>query len=279
MTEILSNLRLADAFDILVVACLIYWVLLVLKGTRAVRVLIGMLILVALYALSLAIGLYTVQRILEEVSIYLVLTMIVLFQEEIRRGLARVARPLFGSSSRRDTLTIYQDIARACFRLADQGRGALVVVEREASLEGQCEHATPIDAVVTEELLVSIFQLTSPIHDGAVVIREGRIWAACVFLPLANRGSLSRNLGTRHRAAIGQTEDNDSMVFVVSEERRQVSLSFRGNLHEVATPDELRLKVQELLSMEQETQGQLEGSSENRPDQGRTEARDVRENQ
>jgi len=256
MKELFLGLRLADVFDILVVACLIYWVLLVLKGTRAVRVLIGLLILVALYALSLAVGLYTVQRILEEVSIYLVLTMIVLFQEEIRRGLARVARPLMGASSRRDALVIYQDIGRACFRLADQGQGALIVVERDASLESQCEHATPLEAVVSEELLVSLFQPTSPIHDGAVVIREARIWSAGVFLPLASRADLSRNLGTRHRAALGQTEDNDSMVFVVSEERRQVSLAFHSELHEVSSPDELRLKIQELVSMEQEVQVQ-----------------------
>ena len=254
MTQLLADLRIADVFDILVVACLIYWVLLVLKGTRAVRVLIGLLILVALYALSLAVGLQTVQWILEEVSIYLVLTMIVLFQEEIRRGLARVARPLFGSSSRKDTLAVYQDIARACFRLADQGRGAIVVVEREASLESLCEHATALDAVVSEELLVSVFQSTSPIHDGAVVVRQDRLWAAGVFLPLARRANLRKSLGTRHRAAMGQTEDNDSMVFVVSEERRQVSLVFHGTLYEVANPDELRLKVQELLSIEQEVQ-------------------------
>ncbi len=262
MMMFLADFRVADVFDILVVASLIYWVLLVLKGTRAVRVLIGLLVLVALYALSLAAGLHTVQWILEEVSIYLVLTMIVLFQEEIRRGLARVARPLFGSSSRKDTLSIYQEIARACFRLADQGRGALVVVEREASLEAQCEHATPLDAVVSEELLVSVFQSTSPIHDGAVVVRDDRVSAAGVFLPLASRANLSRSLGTRHRAAIGQTEDNDSMVFVVSEERRQVSLGFHGSLHEVATPDELRLKVQELLSIEQVGSGGAAGRTE-----------------
>jgi len=262
MKDLLLDLRLADVFDILVVACLIYWVLLVLKGTRAVRVLIGLLFLVALYALSVAVGLYTVQRILEEVSIYLVLTMIVLFQEEIRRGLARVARPLMGSVSRSDDISTYQAISRACFRLADQGQGALVVVEREASLESQCEHAAPLEAFVSEELLVSIFQKTSPIHDGAVVIRKGRLWAAGVFLPLANRSDLSRSLGTRHRAALGQTEDNDSMVFVVSEERRQVSLAFHSVLYEVSSPDALRLKIQELVSMEQEAQTALAPSSD-----------------
>ncbi len=254
MKDLLLNLRLADVFDILVVACLIYWVLLVLKGTRAVRVLIGLLFLVALYALSVAVGLYTVQRILEEVSIYLVLTMIVLFQEEIRRGLARVARPLMGAGSRSDDISTYQALSRACFRLADQGQGALIVVEREASLENLCEHAAPLEAFVSEELLVSIFQPTSPIHDGAVVIRKGRLWAAGVFLPLANRSDLSRALGTRHRAALGQTEDNDSMVFVVSEEQRRVSLAFHSELYEVSSPDALRLKIQELVSMEQEAQ-------------------------
>ncbi|MBJ94275.1 MAG: TIGR00159 family protein [Rickettsiales bacterium] len=251
MSSFFAELRVADVVDILVVASLVYWILLVLKGTRAVRVLIGLLILVALYALSHLVGLYTVQWILEEVSIYLVLTMIVLFQEEIRLGLARVARPLVGSSSRRDALEVYQEIARASFRLADQGRGALVVVEREASLESLCEHASPLDAVLSEELLVALFQPGSPVHDGAVVVRGDRVVAASVFLPLARRQNLSRTLGTRHRAALGQTEDNDSMVVVVSEERRRVSLACQGQLYAVATPDELRLKVQELLSIEQ----------------------------
>lgn len=247
LTEFAANLRLSDALDILVVAFLIYRVLVILKGTRAIRVLGGLLVLVALYALGQVLHLSTVNWILENISFYLVLAVVVLFQEDIRRGLARVGNPLFGGSRREEAMPTYQEIARACFRLADQGHGALLAVERDATLEDLEEQATLVDARLTEELLVAIFQPTSPIHDGAVVVRNGRLAVAGSFLPLTTRLDVSPRLGTRHRAAIGQSEANDCMVFVVSEERRAVSIAFRGDLYEVDTPDHLRLKVQELL--------------------------------
>jgi len=260
VTELFGSIQPLDILDVLVVAYLIYWVLLVLKGTRAVRVLIGILLLVGLYALSSLLDLFTVHWILEEVSIYLVLAMIVLFQEDIRRGLARVAKPLVSTGSRRDSLYVYQEIIQASFRLADQGRGAIIAVEREASLEGLCDHAHRVDAEVSEELLVAIFQSTSPIHDGAVIVQKNRIAAAGSFLPLSTRHDLRPGLGTRHRAALGESEETDCMIFVVSEERREVSMAFRGVLHPVATPDDLRLQVQLMLSMEEE--GRAEGDTD-----------------
>ena len=250
IAEFVANLRLNDALDVLVVAYLIYRVLVILKGTRAIRVLGGLLVLVALYALAQVLSLATVNWILENISFYLVLAVVVLFQEDIRRGLARVGNPLFSGSRREEAMPTFQEMARACFRLADQGHGALIALEREASLEDLDEQATALDAVLTEELLVAIFQPTSPIHDGAVVVREGRAAVAGAFLPLTTRADVSPRLGTRHRAALGQSEANDCMVFVVSEERRAVSITFRGELYPVDTPDHLRLKVQELLQME-----------------------------
>ncbi len=251
MSEILAGLRLVDAVDIVVVAILIYRVLLLLKGTRAFQVLGGLMVLAAVYGFARALALNTVIWIFERFSFYLVVALIILFQDDIRRALARVGNPLVGGVARREKLSTYQILARACFRLADQGRGALIAVERDASLDELEEQATDLDAALTEELLVAIFQPTSPIHDGAVVIRGDRAWIAASFLPLSTRPDLRPNLGTRHRAAIGQTEETDCMVFVVSEERRAVSIAFHGELYSVDSPDELRLKVQELLSMEQ----------------------------
>ncbi len=250
MPEVLESVRIVDALDILVVAYLIYRVLLILRGTRAIRVLVGLLVLVVLYAASVLLELNALNWILESVGIYLVLAVIVLFQEDIRRGLARVANPLVGTGSKRDSMPVYVAIAHACFRLADQGRGALIAVEREASLEDVGVQGALLEALVSEHLLVSIFQDTTPIHDGAVLVRRDRAWVAGCFLPLTTRLDLDLRLGTRHRAALGLTEQTDSMVFVVSEERRQVTLVFRGELYPVDSPDQLRLKVQELVSLE-----------------------------
>ncbi len=249
MSELLGGVRLVDVVDVLVVAVLIYRVLYLLRGTRAFQVLGGLMVLAAVYGFARALQLSTVIWLFEKFSFYLVLAVVILFQDDIRRALARVGNPLMGGGARREKLSTYQIIASACFRLADQGRGALIGVEREASLEELADQATSIDGAMSEEILVSIFQPSSPIHDGAVVVRGDRVWVAAAFLPLSTRPDIPPNLGTRHRAALGQTEENDCMVFVVSEERRAVSIAFRGELFPVDSPDELRLKVQDILSM------------------------------
>lgn len=250
MSDLWTAVGPLDLLDILVVAFLIYRLLVVVRGTRAIQVLGGLLVLAGLYGLSRGLELSTVNWILEKFSFYLVLAVIILFQEDIRRALARVGNPLIGAGTRSERLSTYQAVARACFRLADQGVGALVAVERTGSLQELSSDAAVIDGELSEELLVSIFQNASPIHDGAVIVREDRVWLAAVFLPLSMRTGLHARYGTRHRAAVGLTEQTDSLVFVVSEERRSVSIAFRGELVQVESPDELRLKVQELLSME-----------------------------
>ena len=272
MDDLLRDLRPVDAIDILVVAYLFYRVLLIIKGTRAIQVLVGLVALIVLYLLSSLLALQTVSWLLDEFSLYLVLAVIILFQEDIRRGLARVGDPIFGRARGGERAGLYQNIARACFRLADQGKGALVVVERGAELDALAVDATAVDALLSEELLVAIFQPTSPIHDGAVVVRGGRIWIAGAFLPLTRRLDIDRSLGTRHRAAMGQTEETDSLIFCVSEERRRVSIAFRGDLHVVDTPDELRLEAQRLLQLEEENddRGGLTMSGNQRPVPGRS---------
>lgn len=251
MSNLWGAVGLLDLLDIAVVAFLIYRLLVAVRGTRAIQVLGGLLLLAGLYGLSRTLDLSTVNWILEKFSFYLVLAVIILFQEDIRRALARFGNPLIGAGLRREQLSTYQTVARACFRLADQGVGALIAVERTASLEDLEPEAVVVDGTLSEELLVAIFQRTSPIHDGAALLREDRVWLAGVFLPLSVRTGLDPRFGTRHRAALGLTERTDSLVFVVSEERRAVAISFRGEIHQVDSPDELRLKVQELLAVEQ----------------------------
>ncbi len=188
MSDLWSAVGILDLLDILVVAFLIYRLLVVVRGTRAIQVLGGLLVLAGLYGVSRALELSTVIWILEKFSFYLVLAVIILFQEDIRRALARFGNPLIGAGTRREQLSTYQSVARACFRLADQGCGALIAVERSAGLEEFEADAALIDGVLSEELLVAIFQKDSPIHDGAVLLRNDRVWLAGVFLPLSVRG-------------------------------------------------------------------------------------------
>ncbi len=245
--DLFTAARAIDALDILICAYLIYRILLILKGSRALRVLAGLTVLGLLYGLGRVLQLTTIVWLFERFSFYAALVVIILFQEDIRRALARVGNPFLGGGSASEPLSVYQSIAKACFRLADQGHGALIAVERDADLEELFEQATELDAVLSDGLLVAIFQPASPVHDGAVIIREDRIAVAGAFFKLSTSPDIPRELGTRHRAAIGQTEDVDCMVFVVSEERRLVSIAFGGQLHNVDSPDELRLKVTELL--------------------------------
>jgi len=259
--ELLDTLRWADALDIFVVAYIIYRALLLIRGTRAVQVLVGLAAVVALFSVARLLELHTVSWMLEEFSLYLALAVIVLFQEDIRRALAGVGNPLFGRGSAHDEIGAVHRIGRACFRLADQGHGALVVLERAAALEELRRESIALDATLTVELLVAIFQPSTPIHDGAVVVRGDRVWIAGAFLPLTKREDLPRYLGTRHRAALGQTEITDCMVFTVSEERRAVTIAFRGELHPVDSPDELRLEVQRLLSLDEQQQEEATATS------------------
>lgn len=246
-TDLFTTARAVDALDILLCAFLIYRILVILKGSRALRVLAGLTVLGLLYGLGRVLQLTTIVWLFERFSFYAALVVIILFQEDIRRGLARVGNPFLGGAGKSEALSVYQSIAKACFRLADQGHGALIAVERDADLDELFEQAQAVDAALSDGLLVAIFQPASPIHDGAVIIREERIAVAGAFFKLSTSPEIPRELGTRHRAAIGQTEDLDCMVFVVSEERRAVSIAFGGALHPVDSPDELRLKVAELL--------------------------------
>ena len=263
MRDLLDTLRLRDAIDIVIVAWLTYRILVVLRGTRAVAVLFGLVFLLALYAFSSLLDLVTLHWILGEFSLYFVLAILVLFQDDIRRGLANVGMPLFGTGASQEPMGVLAAIGRACFRLADQGHGALIAIERVGSLDDLGAAATPLDAEVSEELLVALFQPRSPLHDGAAILRKGRVWVAGAFLPLTTRKDLDRSFGTRHRAAIGATEADDCVVFVVSEERRTVSVAFAGEIYRVESPDELRLEVQRLLSIT------AEARVDTRPTEGR----------
>jgi diadenylate cyclase len=224
---------LHDCFDIGLVAVLIYWALVILRGTRAMQVAIGLCLMFVGYLFARRVGLVTVTTILDSVLAYLAVIVVIIFQSDIRRALARMGRrPLLrGQRTAKETQTI-EEVIKAAGTLAQKRIGALVAFERSAALDEFIERGTEVDAAVSKELLHSIFvpSFENPMHDGAVVVREGRIWQAGVFLPMAGSAGGDRSLGARHRAGIGITEETDAVVVVVSEERGAISLCFDGNI-------------------------------------------------
>jgi diadenylate cyclase len=222
-----------DCVDVLLVAAIIYFALLLLKGTRAMQMGVGVVLMFVVYQGAKQLGLVTLYTMLDTLLTSLVLIVVVIFQQDIRRALQRFGRsPFFASGGVAMEHQVIDDAVRAANSLAQKRIGALIVFEREGLLEEFIESGTILDAAVSKELLYSIFipSHENPMHDGAVIIREGRIWQAGAFLPLTASTKLDRNLGTRHRAAIGISEETDAVVIVVSEERGEVSLCFNGNI-------------------------------------------------
>ncbi|MGF1465667.1 MAG: diadenylate cyclase CdaA [Sandaracinaceae bacterium] len=222
-----------DVADILIVAFLFYRVLLLLRGTRAMQMVIGLVMVFVVYQASRNFGLVTLFSILDRLLTYAVLIVVVLFQNEIRRALTRVgSRPFLRGPSRAREAHVVEEVVKAATALAQKRIGALIAFERGAALEEFVEPGTRLDAEVSRELLYSIFvpSYENPMHDGAVVLRDGRVSEAGVFFPLTESNQLQRSFGTRHRAAIGITEETDAVVVVVSEERGAISVCFAGNI-------------------------------------------------
>ncbi|MCA9602708.1 MAG: diadenylate cyclase CdaA [Polyangiales bacterium] len=243
ITDILAGLRaffdrdpgpiFLDFADILVVAFLVYRVLLLIRGTRAMQIGVGLALVFSAYWAARRLGLITVWTVLDSFLAYAVLIAVVVFQNDIRRALMRVGtRPLLRGGGDSRTTHVFEEVIKATSALAQKRIGALIVFERDASLDDFVEPGTELDAAVTKDLLYSIFipSFENPMHDGAVIVREGRVWQAGAFLPLAASPKLDRSLGTRHRAAIGLSEETDAVVVVVSEERGAVSICFNGNI-------------------------------------------------
>ena len=239
--EILKQIRWQDILDILLVAIILYSVLLIIKGTRALKILIGLMILLITFLLSGYIGLYTMDWLIQSLWAQIVLALVILFQPEIRRTLAKMGEArFFPSLTSAEELRSLEEIVRAAVALANRKIGALFVIEREKILEDFIEVGTPLDAKVSHELLLSIFHPTSPIHDGAVVIRGNRIIAAGCFLPLSLSAAISRTYGTRHRAGIGLSEETDAIVIIISEETGAISTAVSGKLEKNVDMGSLR---------------------------------------
>jgi len=239
-----------DSIDILLVTIGIYWLLLLIRGTRAIQILVGLIVLIGLSLASEVFQLPTVGLILQNFLGSAVLIIIVLFQNDIRRALARVGRGFFPTVSAQQESQMLEEIVRAAQSLVQKRVGALIVLERESALTDQIEAGREIDSEVSSDLLVALFLPVSPLHDGAVVIRDGRVASAGCILPLAQRDNLPEGIGTRHRAAVGITEETDAIVVVVSEETAGISVVMAGEMVRELDAPRLRVMLHEILTGE-----------------------------
>jgi diadenylate cyclase len=229
MIEFIRQIRWQDMVDVILMSIIVYRLLLIIKGTKAAHMLIGLGLLLMASLLSRYFELYTVDWMIQSFWAQIVIAIIILFQPEIRRALAQMGEAqIFKNLTSAEELKSLDEIVRATVALANKKIGALIAIERDTSLKDFVEMGTPLDAKVTKEILLSIFHPTSPIHDGAVVIKGNRIVAAGCFLPITMGPDISKSLGTRHRAGLGLSEETDAVIVVVSEETGMVSMAIHG---------------------------------------------------
>jgi len=241
------HVSVISVIDILLVAFVIYEFLALVKGTRAALMLVGVVALALVFYFSRLGELSTLNWLLSTLLPYAVFALIVVFAAEIRQGLARLGRRLSlsrGSGSEGD---VYDDIVLAANLFAQNQTGALIVIEREIGLRTYIESGVPLDAHLSYDLLATVFRPSAPLHDGAVIIQRDRIAAAACFLPLSMNPVLSTQLGTRHRAGIGITEETDAIAVIVSEETGAISLAVAGKIERDLTVEQLRQRLGGLL--------------------------------
>src|SRR5687768_1794563 len=238
-----------DLLDIAVVSFLIYEFLKLIRGTRAVQMAVGSLLVLGLFFTSQLAPLQTLNWLIRNALFYVAFAAIVIFQSDIRRALAHFGQaPFFRYFNRQEAADeTIEEVVVAATMLAQQKIGAIIAVEREIGLRNYIESGIPLDATLTYDLLVTIFQPGSPLHDGAVIVQENRVAAAACFLPLTVNPRLSRELGTRHRAAIGLTEEGDAVAIIVSEETGKISLAMNGRIDRELDPDQLRARLRPLV--------------------------------
>jgi diadenylate cyclase len=239
-----------DVVDIAVVAVIVYLLLTVVRGTRAIQMLLGVGVLVLASLAARALDLHSLGWLLDSLWSFWVVVLVVLFQPELRRALAWVGqgeglRSLLAGGS--GATRVVDEVTSVTGSLADRRIGALIVLERGTGLRQYAELGVALDALVSADLLISVFLPYSPLHDGAVFIRNDRVVAAGCFLPLSRNAQVARQLGTRHRAALGITEETDAVAVAVSEETGRISVALDGRIEPVAGPEALRARLSALL--------------------------------
>ena len=268
--ELLQTFRPQDFVDIALLATVIYWLLVLIKGTRTIPILLGLTVLVATYALATWLDLDAIGFLMEHLFSSAVVILVVLFQADIRDALAQLGMTtMFHELSVADQRDLIEEISEAAFQLARRKLGATIVLENETGLRNYIERGKAIHAPPTVELLEALFHTGSPLHDGAVIVtREGELAAARCILPLTTQPVSDAFLGTRHRSALGMAEETDALVIVVSEETGAVSLAYGRELHRNLNEAELRRRITSILMGRQEPDGIAAVSPRSRTVQG-----------
>jgi diadenylate cyclase len=256
MLNVLESLRWQDAFDILIVSYIIYRLILIIRGTRAVQMLTGIAILIIVYFGARELEFLTLYWLLGTFLSSIFLIIIIVFQRDIRRALTQVGQQTPFARTLEESELALDEIIDASYHLSSRKIGALIVIERETGLKDYIESGHPVDAKVSKEILISFFLPQSPLHDGGVVIKRGRIMSAGCMLPLSKNPYIQKRLGTRHRAAIGLSEETDAVVIVVSEESQQVSLVQHGAIASDLDRTSLRNRL-EAIFVPKENQTQM----------------------
>ncbi len=253
MLSFLPSLRFADILDIVVVAFIIYWMLLFIRGTRAVQMLYGLFLMIGMFILSKKIGMLTFQWVVGNFLGGLIIILVVIFQSEIRRGLAKMGQTrIFGGNPAAPPPVFLDELVQSSFRLAAERTGAIFLLERDMGLQEHVEHGKKLDAIFSHELMISILSTHSPIHDGAVILRGDRVAAAGVILPIPPESSVVKTMGTRHRAAWGVSAETDAVSVVISEETGNVTVFHDRKMEIVASAMELRGILAALFKEERE---------------------------
>ncbi len=240
---------LKPAIEIFILALIFYRILVFFQGTRAFQVLKGMMYLLVLFLVAQLLRLDTLNWLLAKFFTIWILALVVIFQQEIKQGLARLGQGNLFNISLEDSevAAIIDELVDVCFTLSEKKTGALIAIEREAKLKTYIDSGILIDGLVSSELILTIFQHDSPMHDGGVVVRGQRIVASACLFPLSENQHLSKIIGTRHRAALGLTEQTDALVLLVSEETGDVTVACEGKFIPVTGPERLRDTLKDLL--------------------------------
>ncbi|WP_312194044.1 diadenylate cyclase CdaA [Exiguobacterium sp.] len=247
-----------DVIDIAVVTFVIYRLMIIVKGTKAVQLIKGISVILISWFLSGFFGLKTLQFLLNQIITYGLLGIIIIFQPELRRGLEHLGRTskFFSRSTISDEdeqVRIVDALVSSAQYMSKRRIGALVTIERETGLSEYVETGIPLGSQITSQLLINLFIPNTPLHDGAVIVQQGKLAAAACYLPLSESGHISKELGTRHRAAIGVSEVTDSVTLVVSEETGGVSLAINGRLYRELDEESLRTKLLETIVKVEQT--------------------------
>jgi diadenylate cyclase len=247
----LETFRASDLIDIIIVAAIFYRFLLIMQGTRAFQMLIGLTTVGIFYAISIQYEFYALNSLLKNFFDYLFIIIIILFQDSIRSALVSFGETKWFRFSKKQSMSILEEVVDVCEVLSRERTGAIIVFERSNGLYNYAKTGTLLDCKIHSDVLYSFFQHSSPLHDGAVILFNQRIQAAGCFLPLSKNIEIDRHLGTRHRAALGLTEVSDAVVVVVSEETGKISIFFSGQFIETKDVEDLRSRLRNILSLEE----------------------------